>query len=184
MESPDDSHNRSVIQENCSNPSPKPTSSPFIEVKPSCIHGGGVFALREIPAGTYILEYVGERVKGEESLRREKEQEAGERDEHGHGGVFLFELGDGWDIDGSVEWNTARLINHSCEPNCEYRIERGKIWIVALRDIKQGEELSYNYGFDIEGYWRRPCKCGSKKCVGFMVGEEFWEEVRERERQG
>ena len=61
------------------------------------------------------------------------------------------------DLDGNLPWNNARLINHSCEPNCEAITEDHQIFIYALRDIKAGEELFFNYGFDLESYEDHPC---------------------------
>ncbi|MCB1086440.1 MAG: SET domain-containing protein-lysine N-methyltransferase, partial [Verrucomicrobiae bacterium] len=98
--------------------------------------------------------------------------------ETGEAGVYLFVLNQRYDIDGNVPWNAARLINHSCEPNCEAQIVRGKIWIMALRDIRQGEELFFNYGFDLEDFELHPCGCGANSCVGFIAGEEYWKELK------
>jgi uncharacterized protein len=69
-----------------------------------------------------------------------------------------------YDIDGKTLKNTARYINHSCDPNCEAVVTKRTIWIVALRDIQAGEELSYNYGLTAKQY---RCRCGSKNCWGF-----------------
>ena len=67
---------------------------------------------------------------------------------------------------------TARLINHSCNPNCEVEGKGLKLWIVAIKDIKKGEELSYDYGFGYdEDYKQFVCKCGAKNCVGYIVRE-------------
>ncbi len=77
-----------------------------------------------------------------------------------------------FDIDGNVSWNPARLINHSCDPNCETEGDDDHIWIEAMRDIKKGEELSYDYCFDVDDYEEHPCKCGSKNCCGFIVDEK------------
>ena len=68
-----------------------------------------------------------------------------------------------------VPWNTARLINHSCDANCESDTIRGHIWIKARRDIAAGEELAYDYGFDLANWRDHPCRCGTKKCVGYIV---------------
>ena len=76
-------------------------------------------------------------------------------------------------MDGDFKFNTARLINHSCDPNCEVTGTGLKIWIYAIRDIKKGEELSYDYGFNFDkDYKDYPCRCGSKKCVGYIVKSE------------
>jgi SET domain-containing protein len=87
------------------------------------------------------------------------------------------------DIDGAVSWNTAKYINHSCDANCETDIIRGHIWIIALRDIKKGEEFSYNYGYDIESWYDHPCKCGAKNCVGYILDEEHWPKLRRKLKQ-
>ena len=74
--------------------------------------------------------------------------------------------------DGDFKFNTARLINHSCEPNCEVFGEGKKIWIYAMTNIKKGDELSYDYGFRYDDdYKNYPCKCGTNKCVGYIVRE-------------
>src|SRR5215212_1475159 len=108
------------------------------EVKPSRIHGTGVFARATIRVDTRILEYLGERVTKAESLRRRQ-----------GGNFFVFIVTDKFDIDGAVDWNPARFINHSCAPNCEARMEDERIWIIALRDLKAREELTFNYGYDL-----------------------------------
>jgi len=143
------------------------------KIRKSKVHGDGVFALADIPEGSRILEYLGEKITKKESDRRgwaqfEKAKESGDA------AVYLFILNKRYDIDGDVPWNDARLINHTCEPNCEAQVIRGKIWIVALRDIAKGEELGFNYGFDLENYDDHPCRCGTDSCVGFIAGEEYW----------
>jgi SET domain-containing protein len=137
--------------------------------KGSPIHGLGGFAKRTIGTGARILEYVGERISKSESLRR-CEQNNG----------YIFSLNAEEDLDGNVAWNPARLINHSCTPNCEAELEEGRIWIVARRDIDPGEEVTFNYGYDLVDYRDHPCRCGSAGCVGYMVAEEFFELVLRR----
>ena len=155
------------------------TSSSCIEVQKSSIHNSGVFARSDIPKRTKIVEYVGEKISKKESTRRANRlvREARKNPEE-LGAVYIFELDDNWDIDGKVEWNMARLINHSCDPNCETEIEDGKIWIIALRDIKEGEELVYNYGYDVEFYAEHRCCCGSDRCVGYILVESQWDQLR------
>ncbi len=135
----------------------------LIAFKASPIHGLGCFATRAIAKGTRVLEYLGERIDKQESLRRCELNNP-----------YIFSLNDAEDIDGAVEWNPARLINHSCEPNCEAVCEDNRIWIIANRDVRAGEELTFNYGFDLEDYRDYPCTCGSNNCVGFIVAEEFF----------
>lgn len=149
------------------------------EVRQSSIHQRGVFATRFIRSGSQIIEYVGEKITKAESEKRGWKQL-----EHakatGDAGVYIFILNDEWDIDGNVEWNIARLINHSCEPNAEACLdeEESRIWIWALRDIEEDEEILFNYGFDLESYQDHPCRCGSSRCVGYIAGEDYWPELR------
>jgi uncharacterized protein len=83
----------------------------------------------------------------------------------------------------SVAWNPARFLNYSCVPNCEAVIVRERIWLYALRRIKAGEELTYNYGLGLGGFEERPCHCGASACVGFMVDEPYFAAVRHRRGQ-
>jgi SET domain-containing protein len=141
----------------------------FMIFRPSPIHGTGGFARTAIPKGTRVIEYVGERIDKRESLRRcEANNE------------YIFTLNDEHDLDGSVEWNPARFINHSCTPNCDAEIDDDRIWVVANRDIQPGEEITFNYGFDLEDYRKYPCLCGSPDCVGYIVDAEFFEHVRKQ----
>lgn len=157
-----------------------PSKSEWAEVRGSEVHGRGMFATREIPIGEWIIEYLGERIDKVESDRRGNAL-YDESQESGGAQVCLFTLDETWDLDGNFEWNTARLVNHSCEPNCEAQIDEDlRIWLVALRDIRAGEELLFNYGFDIENYQNHPCRCGSGKCVGFIVAEECWPKLRRK----
>ena len=135
--------------------------------KPSLIHGTGGFAARAIPRGARVIEYVGEKISKAESLKRcEASNE------------YIFTLNDEFDLDGSVEWNPARLINHSCTPNCEAVLDNGRVWLLALREIGAGEELTFNYNYDLVDYREHPCSCGAAECVGFIVAEEFFEHLR------
>jgi hypothetical protein len=139
----------------------------WVDFRPSPIHGQGGFAAREIPGGTRVIEYVGNRITKDESVQR-----CAENNE------YIFALNNYTDLDGNVDWNPARFLNHSCQPNCEALVDAGRIWIVALRDIREGEELTFNYGYDLEDYRDYPCRCGASNCVGYIVAEEFFEHVR------
>jgi SET domain-containing protein len=116
-----------------------------------------------------VIEYVGERISKRQSLQRcSRNNQA------------IFYLDGGWDLDGSIESNAARFLNHSCSPNCDAeRIDR-RIWIVARCEILAGEEITFNYGYDLENYREHPCRCGARKCVGFIVAEEFFGMLRAR----
>jgi uncharacterized protein len=144
----------------------------WVVFRASRIHGTGGFARIDIPRGTCVLEYVGEKIDKAESLRRCEAENP-----------FIFALNDREDLDGNVPWNPARLFNHSCAPNCDAENHDGHIWIVARRDIAAGEEVTFNYGFDLIDYQEYPCRCGARDCVGFMVAEEFFPHVREVHRQ-
>jgi SET domain-containing protein len=140
-----------------------------IEFRQSPIHGTGAFALTELPADLRLIEYVGDKISKAESARRCELNN-----------TFIFTLDETWDLDGDVPWNPARHINHSCTPNCDAELEDGRIWIVSRRTIAPGEEITFNYGYDLEWLDEFPCKCGSPDCVGFMVAEELFPEVRRR----
>src|SRR5512138_3185706 len=120
----------------------------WLEFRPSAIHGTGAFARRPIPRGTHLIEYVGEKITKAESRRRCEAQNE-----------YVFSLDDEWDLDGNVPWNPARFVNHSCAPNCEAEYLEGRIWIVARQDIAAGEELTFNYGYDLADYRDYPCRC-------------------------
>ncbi|NNC87021.1 MAG: SET domain-containing protein-lysine N-methyltransferase [Akkermansiaceae bacterium] len=153
-------------------------ASEWCEVRDSPIHGSGVYAAKSIPSGTRIIEYIGEKISKQESERRAWKQFDRAQD-RGEAAVYIFTLSKKWDLDGSVEWNTARLINHSCEPNCEAFVEKKRIFIYALRDIERGEELSFDYGFGVENYEDHPCRCGTDSCVGYIVVQDEWPRLRE-----
>jgi SET domain-containing protein len=157
---------------------PDQAIDPYYVVRRSSIHNRGIFAARDIPAGAHIIEYLGEKVTKAESNRRGNAL-FDEASKTGDAAVYLFILNKKHDLDGNFDWNTARLINHSCEPNCEAVVSRGRIWIVALRFIPEGEELSFNYGFDLECWQDHPCRCGKPSCVGYIIAEEYWPKLKE-----
>jgi len=137
----------------------------------SKIHRHGLFAAHDIPKGTLVIEYVGHRLTKAQGWDRAV---SWQEKAHGtsKGAVYVFELNKRYDIDGNVPWNVARHINHSCEPNCEPEIKRGHIWIVALRDIAAGDELTYDYGYDFDLWDEHPCRCGTASCLGYIVGKQ------------
>ena len=143
---------------------------PWIITRDSAIHGRGVYAARLIPQGTRIIEYTGERITKAEAHRRE--QERLDRLRRGEdGSVYIFDINKRYDLDGRTTNNLARLINHSCKPNCQSQNLRGRIWIIALRDIEEGEELTFDYGFPYSEWRMHPCRCGTSSCVGFIVNK-------------
>ena len=140
-----------------------------IQVRKSGVHGKGVFALTDIAEGESIIEYVGEIITWKEALRRHPHDP---KDPH-H--TFYFHIDDGRVIDAKYGGNASRWINHSCDPNCEADEEEGRVFIKALRNIKAGEELNYDYGLILdEPYTRKvkalyPCWCGAKNCRGTLL---------------
>ena len=116
--------------------------------------GKGLFALKPIQKGDFILEYTGKTIPT---------KVADEMDE----ARYLFEVDKKWTIDGEDESNTARYINHACDPNTEAEVHDGHILITAVRDIEAGEELTIDYGEEYYDEFIKPvgCKCGAKKHV-------------------
>src|SRR5258708_36571816 len=111
----------------------------YVSFRESAIHGTGGFAAIHIPAGARVIEYLGRRIDKQESLRQCE-----------LGNPFIFCITDDCDLDGNVDWNPARLLNHSCTPNCADEEVGGRIWIVARRDIEAGEEITFNTTFYLE----------------------------------
>jgi len=138
-------------------------------VRRSLTHGRGLFARKPIAAGELILEYRGELITADEANARASNKE----DDPFH--TFFFGLSDGRLIDGSVQGNSARWINHSCEPNCESEEGEGRVFIRALRALLPGEELSIDYalylGMRVTAARRREyaCYCGSPQCRQTML---------------
>lgn len=157
--------------------------SELCEVRGSAIHGRGVYATRDIAAEEKIIEYVGELISKDESGKRGVDQ-AEKAELHGEAAVYIFTVSRKYDIDGNFPWNTARLINHSCEPNCEAWQTGKRIHIHALCDIREGEELTFDYGFDVECYEDHPCLCGRGGCIGYIVSREQWEILDEKLGRG
>ena len=134
------------------------------KIKKSNIDNKGLYAAKNIKSGKVIINYKGKIITKKETDTNPKYDN--------DNAIYLFTLNNRYDLDGDFKFNTARLINHSCNPNCEVEGKGLKLWIVAIRDIKKGEELSYDYGFGYdEDYKQFVCKCGAKNCVGYIVRE-------------
>lgn len=147
------------------------------KVRNSKIHGTGIFATKDIKKNTRIIEYVGEKITRSEGDKRSEKRIKKYLHSKTTGSVYIFELNKKYDIDGSPLYNKARYINHSCEPNCEVDINDDHIWISSIKNIKKGTELSYDYGyeFDKDDYKDHICKCGSNKCIGFIISSDQWD---------
>lgn len=144
-------------------------SSPPYEVRPSPIHGLGLFATRRISKGTRIIEYTGERITPQEAAARYND------DAMTHHQTYLFQVdGETW-IDGARGGNEARFINHSCDPTCAAVIEDRRVFIEAIRTIEPGTELTYDYalvrGGRFRPEWRElyACWCRALTCRGTML---------------
>jgi len=124
-------------------------------IRQSRIHSHGCYTTRSIRKGTLVIEYVGEPLTVEQADDLYDD----------FGSTYLFGLDGGKKIiDG---YGVAAFVNHSCQPNCETDQIRGKMWIIALRDIEAGEELTYDYNlYDGEG--DAPCCCGAPRCRGSL----------------
>jgi SET domain-containing protein len=108
--------------------------------------GLGLFAVDTIPKGACIIEYVGKVLTNEEYERTNSR--------------YLFDIGKKQVLDGSPRWNKARYINHSCVPNCETDVHKHRVYVLALRKIKPGEELAYDYGKEyFDEYIGENCTC-------------------------
>lgn len=150
-----------------------PTSTPTLsfEIRKSPVAGMGAFALRPIRKGTRLIEYVGERISQAKADARYDDDAM----EHHH--TFLFTVDSRTVIDASFGGNEARFINHSCEPNCEARLEDKRVFIEAIADIASGAELFYDYGLErnepFQESWKElyGCKCGAATCRGTMIHE-------------
>jgi len=115
-----------------------------------------------------VIEYTGERITKAEAKRREAARLV-RQSRGGDGSVYIFDLTKTHDLDGRTRRNIARLINHSCAPNCRIDVIRGRVWIIARRDIAAGEELTFDYGFAFVEWPLHPCRCGTARCPGFIV---------------
>ena len=146
------------------------------KIKKSKIDKKGLYASQNIEKGTKIIEYKGKiiSVKKSEVDPKFDNKKA----------IYLFNINNRYDLDGDFKFNIARLINHSCNPNCEVFGEGLKIWVYAMKDIKKGEELSYDYGFSFDENFREfPCNCRSKNCVGFIVREGSRWRIKKRKKK-
>ena len=145
---------------------------PKVVVRRSEIHGRGIFAGNRIAKGARIIEYTGERISHAEADRRYARLH--ENSPH----TMLFAATDKVVIDATKRGGPARWINHSCAPNCEANEEEGRVFIDAIRAIRPGEELSYDYSLVLEERHtpklkrEHPCYCGARNCRGTLLGKK------------
>ncbi len=129
-------------------------------IRSSAIHAAGCYTTTSIRKGTHVVEYTGPRLtKDLADIRYENLPM-----------TYLFGVGKGSTvIDGH---GTAMFLNHSCEPNCETEEQSERVWIMAIRDIAAGEELTYDYHLYDGDPIEAPCHCGAVKCRGTMFSSE------------
>ena len=140
-----------------------------IQTRRSGVHGKGVFAVQDIAEGDVVIEYVGEIVSWDEA------QERHPHDPKDPNHTFYFHIDEDRVIDAKYGGNSSRWINHACEPNCVADEDEGRVFIKALRNIRAGEELNYDYGLIIDERYtpklkaEYPCWCGAKSCRGTLL---------------
>lgn len=150
-------------------PGPPPTGGRRIQTRRSGVHGKGVYAVQDIAEGQVLIEYTGELITWKEALRRHP------HDPSDPNHTFYFHIDDRRVIDAKHGGNSSRWINHSCEPNCEADEDGGRVFIKALRNIRAGEELFYDYGLVIDAPYtpklkaQYPCWCGAPSCRGTLL---------------
>jgi len=161
-----------VTKAQAADPSRKPSKSEahaLYKVTRSKVHGFGAFATRDIKKGETIDEYLGDRISHAQADKRYEDHD--ENDNH----TFLFIVDKKTVIDAGVGGNDARFINHKCDPNCESEIKKGRVFIIATRAIKKGDEIGYDYQIgrekddpeNVDEIYA--CRCGSPKCRGTML---------------
>nr|XP_046227874.1 histone-lysine N-methyltransferase 2C-like isoform X2 [Scatophagus argus] len=133
----------------------------------SRIQGLGLYAARDIEKCTMVIEYIGTIIRSEVANRKERLYESQNR------GVYMFRIDNDFVIDATITGGPARYINHSCSPNCITEVvtveKENKIIISSCRRIQRGEELSYDYKFDLEDDQHKiPCHCGAVNCRKWM----------------
>ncbi|XP_035658288.1 histone-lysine N-methyltransferase 2C-like isoform X2 [Branchiostoma floridae] len=133
----------------------------------SRIQGLGLFAAKDIDKHVMVIEYIGVIIRNEVCNKREHIYEEQNR------GVYMFRIDSDLVIDATLAGGPARYINHSCNPNCVAEVvnfeKEQKIIIISSRRLSKGEELTYDYKFDIEDDEQKiPCCCGAPNCRKWM----------------
>ena len=148
---------------------PLEEAGPLYVVRRSDVHGQGAFAARHIRRGQVIDEYTGDRITYAEADERYKLRDVS--DNH----TFLYTLDEDTVIDANVGGNDSRFLNHKCDANCAPRIREGRLFFVATRAIRVGEEIGFAYHIAREDDDPETvdeiyaCRCGSAKCRGTML---------------
>ncbi len=128
----------------------KPRLLPRLTRKRSALHGFGVYADEPITKNRRIIDYTGGLIRNGDAELREERYWA-------EGCIWVFRLNRAWSRDGNVGGNIARFMNHACKPNCWFEVVGDTIWIRATRNVRRGEELTYDYR--IIGKRTLQCRC-------------------------
>lgn len=125
------------------------------------IAGLGLFAGEDIKKGEIIIEYIGNILNKEEADKKTSSQ-------------YLFEVSRNKTIDGTPRWNIARYANHSCDGNAESDVKKGRVFVIAIKNIKEGDEIVYDYGEEFVKEYIAPygCRCSAKKHLYGLKGVE------------
>jgi len=151
-------------------------------VRNSKIHGRGVFARKPIRKGARVIEYTGPIISNKEA------EKIGTQTVHGHSHTMLFQLDKKRVING-IEGGDAKYLNHGCDPNCETEQDGDHIYIKAIRNIKEGEELVYDYHLQVPGKITDEikkefvCLCGSPKCRGTQIDGDLIKKQEKKDKK-
>ena len=116
--------------------------------------GLGLFATAPIEKGAFIAEYKGRRIRHAVAQRLEK-----------RGNRYIYEIDDDWSVDGSSRSNIARYANHSCRPNAESDVVQGKVILRAIKRVRPGAEITYDYGREYFELFLKARGCRCAKCM-------------------
>ncbi len=114
--------------------------------------GLGLFAMTDIPKGRRVIEYGGWLISAKDGDDLEDRNR------------YVFNINSRWDLDGSPRWNTTRYINHACRPNCEANTVGNRVIISAIKNVRTGEEITYDYGKEYFDGYIKPIGCRCKSC--------------------
>uniref|UniRef100_A0A182JWZ4 Histone-lysine N-methyltransferase n=1 Tax=Anopheles christyi TaxID=43041 RepID=A0A182JWZ4_9DIPT len=158
-------------KERCSNQRFTKRIYPSLEVRYFSDKGFGLVTLEDLKSGQFVIEYVGEVINSGEFVRRVQMMQTAKEENY-----YFLTVEPDMTIDAGPKGNVSRFINHSCEPNCETQKwtigETRVIGLFAIKDIKSGEELTFNYNLESLGNNKSVCLCGAEKCSGY-IGEKY-----------
>jgi len=134
-----------------------------LRIARSRIHRLGVYACERIPSRRKVIEYTGEPLNRKQTRQRALAALMSK----GRKLIYVARLDSYWALDGSVGGSGAQYVNHSCDPNLQGRVIKGRLWLVSRREIAAGKELTIDYRLGKGGPTVR-CRCGSRNCRGTL----------------